>query len=89
MLTPTVNLWGNKVERFLSQFAFKPQDEMKHMNMRVDAAEEYLRSLVGESLDAFGKGEWIGAVRSKTLWGVLIDKYQLQYGYNASHKLLN
>ncbi len=39
---------------------------MKHMNMRVDAAEEYLRSLVSQSLDEFGKGEWIGAVRAKT-----------------------
>jgi hypothetical protein len=36
------------------------------MQMRVDAAEEYLRSLISESLEKFAKGEWLGAVRSKS-----------------------
>ena len=41
------------------------QTELQHIQNRMDAAEEYLQSIVGSSLDAYGKGEWIACVRAR------------------------
>jgi hypothetical protein len=42
------------------------QAEVSHMQSRVDAADEYLKSLISEALSKFNKGEWLGAVRSRS-----------------------
>ena len=41
------------------------QAELQNLQNRMDTAEEYLKSIIGASLDAYGKGEWIACVRAK------------------------
>ena len=35
------------------------------MTVRVQSAEEFLKSIVSAGLEDYGKGEWIAVVRSK------------------------
>ena len=41
------------------------QEHLKVLETRGNAAEQYLYDLVLEKLSAWGKGEWLGAGRSR------------------------
>ena len=38
---------------------------MDKLDSRVQAVEEYIKSLIAAEMDQFVKGEWLGLVRSK------------------------
>jgi hypothetical protein len=38
---------------------------MDKLNTRVQAVEEYIKSLITAEMDQYVKGEWLGLVRSK------------------------
>ena len=43
----------------------RDQEHLKVLENRGNAAEQYLYDLVLEKLSVWGKGEWLGAVRSR------------------------